>query len=66
MHRIFQKPVSWFYRAWALLITQWSADDIDVDDVHAVYRVVLVQILALSYAVRLPTGYPTGKTELMA
>jgi hypothetical protein len=42
------------------------ADDIDVDDVHAVYRVVLVQILALSYAVRLPTGYPAGKTELMA
>ncbi|MBN1609395.1 MAG: hypothetical protein JW940_22380 [Polyangiaceae bacterium] len=42
------------------------ADDIDVDDVHAVYRVILVQILALSYAVQLPTGYPVGKTELMA
>ena len=42
------------------------ADDIDVDDVHAVYRVVLVQILALSYAVRGPSGYPVSKTELMA
>ena len=42
------------------------ADDIDVDDVHAVYRVILVQILALSYAVQLPTGYPVSKTELMA
>lgn len=42
------------------------ADEIDVDDVHVVYRVVLVEVLALSYAVRLPTGYPVGKTELLA
>jgi len=28
--------------------------------------VVLVQILALSYAVRGPSGYPVSKTELMA
>jgi hypothetical protein len=42
------------------------AEDIDVDDVHAVYRVVLVEILALSYAVRRPSGYPVVKTELLA
>ncbi len=42
------------------------ADEIDVDDVHAVYRTVLVETLALSYAVRLPTGYPVTKTELLA
>jgi len=42
------------------------ADEIDVDDVHAVYRSVLVEILALSYAVRRPSGYPLAKTELLA
>ncbi len=30
------------------------AEDVDVDDVHAIYRVVLVEILALSYAVKPP------------
>jgi hypothetical protein len=42
------------------------AEDIDVDDVHAVYRLVLVEILALSYAVQRPHGYPVAKTELLA
>jgi hypothetical protein len=42
------------------------ADDIDVDDVHVVYRIVLVEILALSYAVQRPAGYPVAKTELLA
>ena len=42
------------------------ADEIDVDDVHVVYRIVLVEILALSYAVRRPSGYPVAKTELLA
>ncbi|HEY2409496.1 MAG TPA: hypothetical protein VGM29_02995 [Polyangiaceae bacterium] len=42
------------------------AEEIDVDDVHAVYRIVLVEILALSYAVRRPDGYPVAKTELQA
>lgn len=42
------------------------ADEVNVDDVHRVYRTVLVEVLALSYAVRLPTGYPVGKTELLA
>ncbi len=42
------------------------AEDIDVDDVHAVYRLVLVEILALSYAVARPGGYPVAKTELLA
>lgn len=42
------------------------AEEIDVDDVHSVYRVVLVEILALSYAVRRPEGFPVSKTELLA
>ncbi len=35
------------------------ADEVDVDDVHAVYRAVLVEILALSYSVRAPKGVRT-------
>jgi len=42
------------------------AEEIDVDDVHAVYRAILVEILALSYAVQQPAGYPVAKTELLA
>ena len=42
------------------------ADSIDVDDVHAIFRLVLIEILALSYAVQRPSGYPVAKTELLA
>ncbi|MFO0570053.1 MAG: hypothetical protein U0263_30700 [Polyangiaceae bacterium] len=42
------------------------ADEVDVDDVHLVYRTVLVEILALSYAVERPSGYPVAKSELLA
>jgi hypothetical protein len=42
------------------------AEEIDVDDVHGVYRIVLVETLALSYAVKRPAGYPVAKTELLA
>jgi hypothetical protein len=42
------------------------AEEADVDDVHAVYRLVLVEILALSYAVQKPAGYPVAKTEMLA
>lgn len=42
------------------------AEEVDVDDVHTVYRLVLVEILALSYAVRKPAGYPVQKTEMLA
>jgi len=42
------------------------AEAVDVDDVDAVYRLVLVEILALSYAVRRPVGFPVAKTELLA
>jgi hypothetical protein len=42
------------------------ADEVDVDDVHQVYRAVLIEILALSYGVERPSGYPVAKTELLA
>lgn len=41
-----------------------SARDVDVEDVHAVYRLVLVMTLALSHAVASPTGSRTR--ELLA
>jgi hypothetical protein len=42
-----------------------AASEVDVEDVHAVYRVILVLTLALSHAVA-PAGGPRGTTELMA
>ena len=42
------------------------AGEIDVDDVHEIYHVVLVQVLALSYAVRRPAGFPIGQSEMLA
>jgi hypothetical protein len=45
---------------------QAHADTIDVDDVHQLYRTVLIEILTLSYAVKQPVGFPKGKAELLA
>ena len=38
----------------------------NVDDVHTVYRLVLVEVLGLSYSVRRPAGYPLSKIEMLA
>lgn len=43
-----------------------NSPEIDVDDVDTIYRVVLVEILALSYAVSRPAGYPVSKIEIQA
>lgn len=42
------------------------ADDVDVDDVNAIYRVVLIEVLALSYAVRPPDNVVTTPSEASA
>lgn len=42
------------------------ADDIDVDDVHEIYHAILTEILALSYSVERPLGFPVARTELLA
>jgi len=34
-----------------------NASEVDVDDVHEIYRVVLIEVLALSYAVRPPANW---------
>lgn len=43
-----------------------NANEVDVDDVHAIYRLVLVEILALSYAVRPPANVQLPSTEFTA
>lgn len=43
------------------------ANDIDVDEVHAIYRAVLVEVLALSYSVKPPkTALPIDSGEFTA
>jgi hypothetical protein len=42
------------------------ASEVDLDDVDAIYHLVLVEILALSYAVRPPEYYDLPKTEFCA
>jgi hypothetical protein len=42
------------------------AGEVDVDDVHAIYRVVLIEVLALSYAVNPPEHYDLPKNEFCA
>jgi hypothetical protein len=42
------------------------AGEVDVDDVHAIYRVVLIEVLALSYAVNPPEHYDLPKNEFIA
>ncbi|MET0591183.1 MAG: hypothetical protein ABW133_00685 [Polyangiaceae bacterium] len=42
------------------------AGEVDVDDVHAIYRVVLIEILALSYAVSPPEHHILPKNEFIA
>jgi hypothetical protein len=43
-----------------------NAPHIEVDDVDLIYHVILVEILALSYAVDRPAGYPVGNLEMQA
>ncbi|HEX2736180.1 MAG TPA: hypothetical protein VHM70_31480 [Polyangiaceae bacterium] len=43
-----------------------NSSDIEVDDVDTIYRVILVEILALSYSVYRPAGYPVSKVEIQA
>lgn len=43
-----------------------NANEVDVEDVHAVYRVVLVEVLALSYAVKAPSNWAMPTAEFTA
>jgi hypothetical protein len=43
-----------------------NAEAVNVDDVHSVYRVVLVEVLALSYAVNAPANWALPTAEFTA
>lgn len=43
-----------------------NADEVDVDDVHAIYQTVLVEVLALSYAVSPPSNWVMPVPEFSA
>ncbi|APR83755.1 Hypothetical protein A7982_09104 [Minicystis rosea] len=43
-----------------------NADEVDVDDVHGIYHIVLVEVLALSYAVRPPANWAMPVPEFSA
>jgi hypothetical protein len=43
-----------------------NAGEVDVSDVHSVYRVVLVEVLALSYAVKAPSNWAMPTVEFTA
>jgi hypothetical protein len=43
-----------------------NAEEVEVDDVHDIYHVVLVEILALSYAVRAPSNWEAPVPEFSA
>lgn len=43
-----------------------NAEEVDVDDVHSIYHVVLVEVLALSYAVRAPANWAMPAPEFSA
>ncbi len=43
-----------------------NAEEVDVDDVHAIYHVVLLEVLALSYAVRAPSNWLMPVPEFSA
>jgi hypothetical protein len=43
-----------------------NATEVDVDDVHAIYHVVLVEVLALSYAVHRPSNWAMPAPEFSA
>jgi hypothetical protein len=43
-----------------------NQDDLDDEDIDKIYRVVLVQILVLSYAISRPVGFPVARAEAQA
>lgn len=43
-----------------------NAEEVDVDDVHAIYQVVLIEVLALSYSVKAPPNWVSPVPEFSA
>lgn len=43
-----------------------AGEPMDAEDLQTVYRMVLVELLSLSYAVKAPAGFPLSKSEAQA
>lgn len=43
-----------------------QGDEMDLDELQVIYRAVLIETLALSYAVQPPAGFPLSKSEVQA
>ncbi len=61
-----QPDVLEFVREHLEAAIQDRSGQVDVDDVHGIYRVVLVEVLALSYAVKPPPHVPVATGEISA
>jgi hypothetical protein len=55
-----------FLREHVEVALEAHADEVDLDDVDAIYRLILLEIVALSHAVRPPERFPAHKTEWVA
>jgi hypothetical protein len=55
-----------FVREHVEVALEAHADDVELDDVDAIYRLILLEIVALSHAVRPPERFPSNKAEWVA
>jgi hypothetical protein len=55
-----------FVREHVEVALEAHADEVELDDVDAIYRLILLEIVALSHAVRPPERFPAHKTEWVA
>ncbi len=55
-----------FVREHVEVALEAHADDVELDDVDAIYRLILLEIVALSHAVRPPERFPSNRAEWVA
>lgn len=55
-----------FVREHVEVALEAHADDVELDDVDSIYRLILLEIVSLSYAVRPPERFPANKAEWVA
>jgi hypothetical protein len=55
-----------FVREHVEVALEANADEVELDDVDSIYRLILLEIVALSYAVRAPERFPANKAEWVA
>ncbi|HEU4411278.1 MAG TPA: hypothetical protein VFS43_38860 [Polyangiaceae bacterium] len=55
-----------FVREHVEVALEAHADEVELDDVDSIYRLILLEIVSLSYAVRPPERFPANKAEWVA